>query len=451
MSSVINQKLDIDHFSSFLKDVRQDMRIFFVFIFITFSLVIEAKQLKVDVSATGAILINADTGVILFEKEGHRRLYPASTTKVATLLYALERTLDRLDEVAIATADSVRTVHASRRQAPGSGEPSYRLEPEGTNIGLKIGEEMSLRALLYGLILRSGNDAANVIAEHISGSIPRFMEEFNLFLLSLGLKNTHFSNPHGLFHPEHYTTVHDMAKLTQIALKNSSFREVFGTVRYPRPKTNKQEESIFVNTNRLLKPGRNYYAKAIGGKTGYIFHAGHTFIGAAEHEGRTLITVLFQAPKSENNFQDAVKLFEAAFSQEKVIRTLFAKGYDRFTQNIQGARDPLSAVLQEDLVIEYYPAEEPVCNVTIEWNGALSLPIVKGDCVGQLYLVGADQQLIRSVPLFAANTLEKTFFVRAAEVLSSPSLKGAYLFLAIALTLIFVVFRKRVKKSNKIL
>lgn len=419
------------------------MYIFFVVIFIIFSLNTQAEQLKVDVTAAGAILINADTGTVLFEKEPHLRLYPASTTKIATLLYALERKSEGLDDRVVASANSLKIVQASHRQAADSTHPSYRLEPEGTHMSLRVGEELSFRTLLYGLMLRSGNDAANVIAEYLSGNIPQFVQELNLFVASLGLAETKFSNPHGLFHLGHYTTAHDMAKLTQIALKNPMFREIVKTVHYPRHKTNKQEESVMTQGNRILKPGRNYYAKAIGVKTGYTFRSGNTFVAAAVHEGRTLIAVLFQAPKADNNFQDAIKLFELAFSQSKVERTLFAKGYDRFSLPIHGSKDPLFAILQEDLSVEYYPAEEPICNIQVHWNNALALPITKGDCVGELHLVTDDNKLLRSVPLFAVNTLEKSLSVRTFEFLSSPLLKGLYLFLIIIIALLLMLFRKR--------
>src|SRR3989304_627075 len=155
---------------------------------------IEGKQLNVEVSAKSAILINADTGAPLFEKNAHLPCYPASITKVATALYTLEKKSSYLDEVVTAPLDAIATVSPVARRQSGK-PPAYRLEFGGTHIGIKAGEELSLRVLLYGLMLPSGNDAANVISHHVSGSIPTFMEEMNSFIRAKGCNETVFYTP----------------------------------------------------------------------------------------------------------------------------------------------------------------------------------------------------------------------------------------------------------------
>lgn len=424
------------------------MRICFLFISLLLLLKAQAEQLKVSVSAAGAVLINADTGVILFEKEGNTRFYPASTTKIATAFYALSKKGDQLEQPVIAPSDAVQVVQASHRQAPHSQYPSYRLEHDGSHIGIKVGEELSLEALLHGLMLRSGNDAANVIAGHISGSIPQFMEELNRFLATFGVENTHFNNPHGLYHPEHFTTPSDLAKIAQAAMRNSQFRAIVKKVTAVRPRTNKQEEAQFVQTNRLLKPGKLHYPKAIGIKTGYTFKAGNAFVGAAEHEGRTLIAVLMKCPNSESSFQDAVALFEAAFSEKKQVRTLFAKGYDAFATEIKGSKVPLSALLDQDLSIEYYPAEEPQCQMAVEWH-PLKLPVVKGAWVGDVRLINAQGETMTTAPLFAANTLSKPWADVCLEYLRHPLCKGgAFLFVILGVVGVFHQKSVRRKKNS---
>jgi len=281
--------------------------------------------LKMDMSAKAAILINEETGAVLYEKNAHTPLYPASITKVITALYTLEKKGHALDEEVIATHDAVSAVHPHIRRAHQKGHPPYRLEFGGTHIGIKAGEALNLRTLLYGLMLASGNDAANVIAQHVSGSVPQFMNELNAYVKAKGCKDTVLFTPHGLPHPDHKTTAYDMAKLTRIALQYPVFRDVVKTVAYTRPQTNKQAESEFHQHNALVKPGKFYYPKATGVKTGYTTAGGYTLVASAEDENRKLIAVLLGYEQLQERYKDAIALFEAAFNEPKVTRTLFSK------------------------------------------------------------------------------------------------------------------------------
>jgi D-alanyl-D-alanine carboxypeptidase (penicillin-binding protein 5/6) len=153
----------------------------------------ESACLQCELSAPSAVLMNAETGKVLFAKNADVPCYPASTTKMATALYALHQKKDCLQQKIVASKEALMTVSPSVRKR---SHPSYRLEFGGTHIGIKAGEELDYQTLLYGLMLSSGNDAANVIAEFISGSIPQFMQELNLFLQEIGCKNSRFQNPH---------------------------------------------------------------------------------------------------------------------------------------------------------------------------------------------------------------------------------------------------------------
>lgn len=144
------------------------------------ALAVEAKPLKVDVAAQSAILINAETGVILYEKESHKPSFPASITKISTALYALEKKGHTLNEVIRVSPEAM----ARRRR---SDFLPHQLVPDGTHMSLRTGEELPFHALLHGLMLVSGNDAANVIAEHVSGSVPQFVKEMNAFLRANGI------------------------------------------------------------------------------------------------------------------------------------------------------------------------------------------------------------------------------------------------------------------------
>lgn len=417
-------------------------------VFLSCFISLSAKPLKIDVASPTAILMNLDTGAILYEKNIHQRHYPASITKIATALYVLEKMGDKLEDCVVATPHALSIVHASLRQAPGSKHPSYRLEHDGTMMGIKPGEHLTLKTLLYGLMLSSGNDAGNVLAEAMSGSIDQFIAELNDFLLKKGIKETHFTNPHGLHHHEHWTTAYDMAQMTRIAMCHPTFREIVKTAQYEKPTSNKQPARILNQHNRLVKPGRHFYSKAIGVKTGYVSKAGHTFVGAAQHEGRTLIAVLLNCAESEHRFKDSIKLFEAAFAEKQVSRTLFAKESDCFTRVIRSSKSPLKAVLKEDLVLKYYPAEEPAFRAEIHWSNTL-LPIHAGDAVGHLRLVSDAGDVINELVLHASTDLKKKAWVKLVDFCSEYRNVFVGVFLSAQVFLLLFYFFEKDKKVPK--
>lgn len=412
--------------------------------------------LKVDMSAKAAILINEETGAVLYEKNAHTPLYPASITKVITALYALEKKGHALDEEVIASHDAVSTVHPHIRRAHQKGHPPYRLEFGGTHIGIKAGEALNLRTLLYGLMLASGNDAANVIAQHVSGSVPQFMNELNAYVKAKGCKNTVLFTPHGLPHPDHKTTAYDMAKLTRIALQYPVFRDVVKTVAYTRPQTNKQSESVFHQHNALVKPGKFYYPKATGVKTGYTTAGGYTLVASAEDENRKLIAVLLGYEQLQERYKDAIALFEAAFNEPKVTRTLFSKEFDLFSCPIRGGKRPLQATIPTDLVLSYYPSEEPQFNASIEWN-SIELPIEPGKLVGQIRITSVPKgKVLVQMPLFATQHVEATFYHRLEllwlECKRGIGQKTGWLMGGLGIALIAFVFYRfhpRQKKKHK--
>ncbi len=369
---------------------------------------LQASPLKVEVFAKGAILMNAETGAVLWEKNGRHPFYPASTTKMITGLYALERKGAVLDELVTATQEALLAVPPAFRRATDGDHPPYRLEFGGTHMGIKVGETLPFRTLIYGLMLASGNDAANVIAQHISGDVPTFMEELNRFVREKGCLHTVLYTPHGLPHPEHKTTAYDLGILAREALKNPFFREVMKKTQYPRPQTNKQPESTLYQHNALLKPGRFFYSKAIGIKTGYTQSAGYTLVAAAEDERRKLIAVILGCEKIEQRYKDAIALFEAGFNEEKVSRTLFSKGFDLFSHPVAGGKIPLQAFLSQDIVLEYFPSEEPIFKTAVLWH-VPPLPIQAGQKVAEMQILSLENKLLSSASLFAVRAIEPTF------------------------------------------
>lgn len=236
-----------------------------------------------DISASSAIVVEAESGTVLFEKDADARMRIASTTKIMTALVALEHC--SLDE---------------RVQIPAVCETV-----EGSSMYLKAGEIYTMRELLYGLMLESGNDAAVAVALHVSGSTEAFAELMNRRAASLGCTGTHFENPNGLDAPEHYSTARDMARIAAEAMKNQLFEEIVST------KTISFGGKTYVNHNRLLWtcPG------AIGLKTGYTMASGRTLVSCAERDGMRLICVTLRDP---DDWDDHRALYDEAFSEWKM-------------------------------------------------------------------------------------------------------------------------------------
>lgn len=357
----------------------------------------EAKPLNVSVRAQHAILINPENGAILFQKGAHEAHYPASILKLATALYVLDGLQPDLDQKVIASSEALEVIRADIKQADFLLYPPYLLEHDGVMMGLKVGNAYTIRTLLHGLLLASGNDAANVLAEGVAGSIDHFMEGLNRYLKAKGITNTRFQNPSGLHHPAQLTTAADMAKIAALCFSNSHFREIIQSLKFePLNADNIQ------NTNRMLQRGRYRYPSLIGGKTGYIASSGYNFVAAAEEKGRELIVVLLGCEKSEDRFKDTITLFEAAFRQRREKRILFPKDSTTFRKEVPKAQDPLSASIEEDLILFSYPAEEMELQGKILWKIG-RLPILKGDEVGRLEVLGSSGKIIASAPLYATS------------------------------------------------
>lgn len=424
-------------------------------IFVIFSssitMPLRAKHLRCDVPAPTAILINADTGDVLYEKNARTPTYPASTTKVATALYALHKIEDTsLDEHIKASHEAVSAVTPSMRRNSGK-HPSYRLEFGGTHMGLKFGEIMTFRSLMYGLMLSSANDAANAIAEYIGGDVSTFMVELNKYLKQIGCVNTHFTNPHGLSDSRHVTTAYDLALMTFHAMKYPFFCEVVKTTRYTRPKTNKQEESYLVQFNALLRPGKHFYPHAIGVKTGYTDDAGRNLVAAAEKDGRRVIAVVLNCTDMSQRYRSCINLFEAAFNELKVERKLFSQQYDVFSVSLKGAEAPLEAILEKDVSVEYYPSEESKLHAKVRW-GRMSLPIVQGDIVGEIQVLNEKGTIVLTEPLFAKKDVAATTSHKLSQGMSFAANvirnQKHWIGLSLGLTFVFLAYAVKPKKKK---
>lgn len=366
---------------------------------------LHAKLLQTDVHAKSAILMNAATGTVLFEKNPHELSFPASCTKMATALYVIDVKRPEFSRIVEVSAESVRMKPAGRDW---SKLPAYWQEIDGSKLGLGKGEKISIEELLYAIMLPSANDAANVLAESTSGSIPNFVNELNQYLKSLGCQNTHFMNPHGLHHPEHRTTAYDLCLIAKRALQFEKFREIVSQPTHIKKSTNLHPEEKLKQHNHLLRPGRFFYPKAIGIKTGYTSQALNTLVAAAEHEGRTLIAVVLGCEKSDDRYNDVKNLFETAFHEQK-LRKIFVKAGEKFSRKIEGAASLLNTTLDRELATEYFPSEEPEHpKAEIHWMIS-SLPIHSNDRIGELRLIDSHGAILSAVPLFAKEEVKGTW------------------------------------------
>ncbi|WP_305852472.1 D-alanyl-D-alanine carboxypeptidase family protein [Gracilibacillus caseinilyticus] len=235
----------------------------------------------IQVSAQSAILMDQETGRVLFEKNADVPSLIASITKIMTAIIAIES--GKMDEKVNVTDNAIKT--------------------EGSSIYLKKEDEISLEDLVYGLMLRSGNDAAVAISEYVGGSEEGFAYLMNEKAKWIGMTNSHFDNPHGLDSDTHYSTAYDMALLTKYAMDNEEYQKISGTTSYK----SSSRDYPWKNKNKLLT---QMYKYSSGGKTGYTKAAGRTLVSTAEKNGQTLIMVTLDAP---NDWQDHMRLFEWGF------------------------------------------------------------------------------------------------------------------------------------------
>ena len=272
------------------------------------------------------------------------------------------------------------------------------------------------------MMLPSGNDAANVLAETVSGSIPKFIQELNDFLSYIGCKNTHFCNPHGLSDIKHTTTAIDLATMARYAMRNEVFKQIVSAKKFYRPKTNYHEAVVLPQLNGLVKPkSKHFYPYATGLKTGYTALAGNTIVASADNGERSLIAVVCHREGAAKRYRSVVQLFEAAFNEKRKSRTLFAAKEDLFQHPIKGASHPLKARLDSDVVVTFFPSEEKKFHSEIQWE-TLSLPIQEKTHVGTLYIYDEKQKLQTAAPLLSTQELKPSYIYIVKEFLNTGGL-----------------------------
>jgi serine-type D-Ala-D-Ala carboxypeptidase (penicillin-binding protein 5/6) len=306
------------------------MKRFIVFISalaLTFSMTsfkAEAKEAAPSVSADSVVLMDAQTGTVLYSKNMNDAYPPASTTKVMTALLTLEK------------AKLTDTVKVSQKVP----------YVDGSKIGLFADEEMSVKDVLYGLLLLSGNDCAEALGEHISGSIDSFAKLMTERAKELGCENTNFVNPSGLYDPNHKTSAKDLALIMREAAKYPEFREIASTISYKTAATNKHPQGINLgNENKLINKASMYYVQgAEAGKTGYTVQSQHSYVASASRGNQRLIVALVH-DKNKTFFPDAKNLLNYGFNNFELVK-LYSKG------------DTVETYTEEDMSIPLIASED---------------------------------------------------------------------------------------------
>jgi len=247
-----------------------------------------------QISSEGAVLMDADTGTLLYSKNSETRYYPASITKLMTALLVAERTN---------LSDTVTF----------SKTATTNLEAGAVTLNMTEGDKLTVEQSLYGLMLKSANDVANGLAEHVSGSVSSFAQLMNAKAKELGCTNTNFVNPNGLNNSNHYTTPHDMALIAKAAFQNSVVRNVCSTVSYQIPATKKAGARTVTMGHKMINSSDSrYYPGVVGGKTGYTSAAGNTLVTYAEKNGTRLIVVIMKSKST--HYDDTKALLDYGFA-----------------------------------------------------------------------------------------------------------------------------------------
>lgn len=355
--------------------------LFMLFFLLSVSCVSSKVSAQVNVSAHSAVVIDCESGRVLFENNAYETRPMASTTKIMTAIIALER-LD-LKEFVKVSASAANT--------------------EGSSIWLSPGESMSVEDLLYALMLASGNDAAAALAEHISGSESAFALLMNQKAKSIGANNTNFVNPHGLPDDNHYTTAYDLALISAYAMKNTTFREIVSTKNKTISWEGSQWDRSLKNHNKLL----SRYEYATGIKTGFTKKAGRCLVSSAEKDGRVNICVTLNAP---DDWNDHIALHNHCFENYRA-EVVCSKGdlAGVFTNN-EVECDDVALLYGADFVAAVKDGE------SIETKKVFNVkyPVLKSQVVGRLDIY-LNNERIGFVDLISANdakekeTLTKVF------------------------------------------
>ncbi|MBQ9966290.1 MAG: D-alanyl-D-alanine carboxypeptidase [Clostridia bacterium] len=396
------------------------------------------------INAKAAIIGETKTDTVVYEHNADDMLYPASTTKIMTAILALE--YGNMSDTVTVSDNAIDL-----------------LKDSGGSIMLKKGEQMNFRDMVIYLLVSSGNDAANVVAEHISGSIPAFVELMNAKAQELGCTNTHFANPHGLHADNHYTTARDLLKIAEYAMQNEDFAQIVMIDKTVLPATNMHSEQTISNTNHLISLWRSrdyFYEGAIGIKTGSTTPAGYCLVSGVNSGDLTYITVVLGAEKAEDgtigSFTETIKLLDYAKGSFEIQPMINSS--DPVTEApVALGKDTDSVVLVPEngftalLPIDFSTDD---VEVTFKVNENIKAPIEKGQALGTatysyngkeyttINLV-ASEAVKRSTWLFIVDTIISIFTSTVFRIALGV------LVLAVLVFILLGIFGRRRRRSRR--
>lgn len=338
----------------------------------------------VEIAAPSAILMDAATGTILYEKNAHEKLAPASVTKVMTLLLVMEA----LDSGRISWDDMVTASEA----AAGKG---------GSQVYLEVGEQMNMDEMLKSVVVSSANDCATALAEHVAGSEAAFVERMNARAAELGLEETHFVNCTGLDDEpnaaEHLTSAYDIAVMSRELLKHDEIRK-YTTIWMD---TVRDGQFGLSNTNKLVR----FYQGTTGLKTGYTKSAGHCLSASAERDGIELIAVVLHCESSPDRFQSAKALLDYGFANYALVSTEMPETAEPIRVKL-GTQSLVTPVLQESAPILVEKGEQAKVTKTVTLPEEVTAPIAEGQQIGTL-TIATDERTLAEIPIISPITIER--------------------------------------------
>lgn len=414
--------------------------IFYILIFTCLLVNFNTVYATPAILSESAVLIDASSGTILAQKSADKKMYPASLTKIMTAILAIES--GELTDVITVDDDTP-------------------FEIEGSHIALEPGEILTLKDLLYALMLPSANDAASVIAKHYGGSLESFVKMMNQKAKELGAYNTNFTNPHGLHDTNHYSTAADLALITKYAMENDTFRKIVSTTKYEIQTTNKKDEPrYFTSLNKLIyNTSYNqiyvdgayispYYEYATGAKTGYTPQAGNCLVATAKKDGTELIAVTMKGISLEM-YQDAHNLFNYGFGEYESTTLV---GKNTFIRNIKipnGDSKEISLITESDLtaLIKKDTLDDIKSNVYIN---DITLPIEKNSVIGKIEYT-LDNKVIGAVNLISPISVKSTAQEGQGNILLSivKFIGFLILFAAVSILLLKIYNDIRIRINRK--
>ncbi|MCR4430697.1 MAG: D-alanyl-D-alanine carboxypeptidase [Tepidanaerobacteraceae bacterium] len=343
-------------------------------------------QTQPEIKSPSAVLIDAGTGTVIFDKNSHQMLEPASITKIMTLLLAFEA----LDQGKVKLEDKIKISERAWRTG-------------GSQVFLGPGEEQTLETLLKCITIASANDASVAVAEYIGGSVEGFVKMMNDKAKALGLKNTNFMNPHGLSEQNHYSSAYDIAMMSRELLKYPKFF-TWSTMwmDYLEHTDKKRDATMLANTNKLL----GKYEGLDGIKTGFHQKAGYCFAGTAKRGDFRLISVVMGGENSSQRFEDTVKLLDYGFGHFNSILIAKKGSVQKILPVEKGLIKEVNLIAENDLSILTEKGKESGINTRIEAPNKLVAPLNKGQVVGKL-MAEQNGKKIAEVMLVVSQNVKK--------------------------------------------